>query len=120
MNQDFSNLLKIEFLPLTEVKAKLSEQIKKLSSGKRIAITANGRPAAVLLNYEEFLSLAAAFKKSPHPGPERVIQYEDWLKSAPQRKAVSDSINRLFDVEKLSRKGQKAYKKDKVRGFSRA
>ena len=64
MNKDFSNLLSIEFLPLSEVKAKLSEVVNtSLTKSKRIAITTNGRPTAVLLSYSDFLSLLSIIPK---------------------------------------------------------
>ncbi|MCC6273483.1 MAG: type II toxin-antitoxin system prevent-host-death family antitoxin [Deltaproteobacteria bacterium] len=119
MNIDFCNLLKIEFLPLSEVKAKLSEQIKKLAAGKRVAVTSNGRPVAVLMDYEEYLAMAGRCAGETSVQPDRTLDYESWLRSASERQKISESINRLFDVDRLARKGQKAYKREKVDGFSR-
>jgi prevent-host-death family protein len=49
-----SDLLNLEILPLTKVKATLSEQVKKTQGGrKRVAITSNGFPRAILLSYED-------------------------------------------------------------------
>lgn len=58
MVKTFNDLLSMEFAPLSEVKAKLSEQMRLIASeGKRIVITCNGKPSAVLLSYEDYLSL---------------------------------------------------------------
>ncbi|MCE9624097.1 MAG: type II toxin-antitoxin system Phd/YefM family antitoxin [Deltaproteobacteria bacterium] len=114
MNKPYADLLSMEFLPLSEVKATLSEQVKKTRGRSlRVAITSNGRPAAVLMSYQDYLRLAEA-AASPEVPSVRSIDFEDWKKGSRRRKEVSSAINRLFDVESLSRKGQKSYKKNKV------
>jgi len=120
MSLDFHNLLSMEFLPLSEAKAKLSEQVRKLvAEGKRLAITTNGRPTAVMLSYGDYLELLRKTAPSDAQSPFKVIDFDQWQKEARKRKMISDSISRLFDVSKLSRKGQKSYKKEKVREFQR-
>jgi prevent-host-death family protein len=118
MKNDYTNLLSFEFVPLSEAKAKLSEQIRKTNEqSKRVAITLNGKPAAVLLSYPDFLALLQATQGVQQEFPERVIDFEGWKKDQKRRLQVRDSILRLFDVEKLSRKGQKSYKQETVREF---
>ena len=111
-----TNLLNIDFEPLTEVKAKLSEKIAKVSGQKRLlAITLNGKPAAILVPYSEFLSWVGE-KEAPVYVP-RKISLTEWEKERPQRKAVVESIKNMFDLSKLSRKGQKPYKKNALKKF---
>ncbi|MBI4224472.1 MAG: type II toxin-antitoxin system Phd/YefM family antitoxin, partial [Deltaproteobacteria bacterium] len=51
-----ASLSNIDFEPLTEVKAKLSEKISKTGESKRLlAITVNGKPKAMLIPYDLFL-----------------------------------------------------------------
>src|SRR5215471_17061543 len=109
MSKDFANLLSMEFLPLSEAKAKLSEQMRKIiSEGKRIAITTNGRPTAVLVSYEDYKDLLKKAASPEQETPVRTIDFDDWKKGSTKRKKVSDSISRLFDTSRLSRKGQKS------------
>ncbi len=111
-----SDLLNLEILPLSRVKATLSEQVNKVhASRKRVAITTNGFPRAVLISYEDFIDLLG--KKSEPPVPR--IDYADWKRGEPGRLKARDSILGLFDMKRLSRKGQKAYKKDLVDEFDR-
>ena len=120
MKKDFSNLLSIEFLPLSEVKAKLSEVINtSLSKSKRIAITTNGRPSAVLLSYSDFLSLLNLIPQNRSSQTDRQpINFSEWEKREKERAVVRDSILNLFDLKKLSRIGQKTYKRNTVSGFN--
>lgn len=119
MKTDFSDLRSVDFAPLSEAKAKLSEFIRRLSGGKRIVLTTNGRPTAVLISYRDFLSLLSpAGSPGPEPGAD-VIRLEDWEKDRPKREKIKQTILGLFDVASLSRKGQKAYKKEKVDEFRR-
>ncbi|MBI3541068.1 MAG: hypothetical protein HY073_02885 [Deltaproteobacteria bacterium] len=53
--------------------------------------------------------------KEEKPVPEKVITMEEWRKGAEKRKKVRDSILSLFDMKSLSRKGQKKYKKERMR-----
>lgn len=121
MKQDFADLLSMNFLPLSEVKATLSEQVKKTQGGiRRIAITSNGRPAAVLMAYEDYLRLARACKNSLAESAGQTIDFEAWKKGRGQRKEISASIDKLFDSASLTRKGQKPYKKAKLDEFSKS
>lgn len=107
-----SDLLQLEILPLSKVKATLSEQIHKTQGRRRIAITSNGFPKAILLSYEDFMELLAQ-GSSGSPVP-KVIRYETWKEEEPLRLKARDSILGLFDMKKLSRKGQKTYKRETV------
>ncbi len=119
MKNDYTNLLSFDFVPLSEAKAKLSEQLRKTTDqSKRIAITLNGKPTAVLLSYPDYLELIQMVPAPKQETPQRVIDFEEWKKGQKRRLQVRDSILKLFDVEKLSRKGQKAYKQDTVREFN--
>lgn len=119
MKSDFNNLLAMEFIPLSEAKAKLSEQVRKTLEKKRVAITTNGKPTAVLISYQEYLDLLRKLPGSQEDDPIRIIDIEEWKKERPQRLKVRDSIQELFGASKLSRKGQKTYKKETVRDFHR-
>lgn len=111
-----SDLLNLEILPLSTVKATLSEQVSKTQVGaKRVAITINGFPRAVLVSYEDFIGLLG--KKSEPLGAK--IDYADWKRQEPARLQVRDSVLGLFDMKRLPRKGQKAYKKELVDEFDR-
>ncbi|MFH1856166.1 MAG: type II toxin-antitoxin system Phd/YefM family antitoxin [Candidatus Omnitrophota bacterium] len=44
-------------MPISEVRGKLPEMIKKISLGKHLIITRNGKPEAVLLSPEEVETL---------------------------------------------------------------
>ena len=121
MNKDLNTLSSTEFLPLSEVKATLSAQVRKVVlEGKKIAITSNGRPKAVILAYQDFLEILQ--KLEPECGqatPLKMIDFNDWKKERPHRKRISESIKQLFDTSHLSRKGQKAYKQEKVKSFEK-
>lgn len=114
-----SDLRGMAFVPLSEAKAKLSEFMRRIGSGReRLAITTNGRPTAVLLSYDEYLR----FLGSPEEGEDSqgdVISLEDWKKGSGKRKKVSASIRNLFNYDSLSRKGRKRYKKDLLRELDR-
>lgn len=114
MNRDFIDLRRIDFIPLTEAKAKLSEFVRTLSRDrKRIALTTNGRPSAVILSYADYLDLLNLLQPAPSQAG-KTIDFEEWEKGRPQRELVRDSLLRQFDPSKLSRKGQKYYKKHTV------
>ncbi len=118
MSYPLFDLRGIVFVPLSEAKAKLSEFMRRIASGReRLAVTTNGRPTAVILSYPEYLSLLGQ-RTAGEEEPLRVISFEDWKKGRKERMAVRDSILRLYDAEALSRKGQKKYKKDTVDGFT--
>lgn len=113
---NYTDIRQIEFQPLSEAKAHLSHVVRTLSPERRVAITTNGRPTAVLLSYDDYLSL---LPPQPHSYTPRRISIEEWERNEPTRLAIRDSIANLFDVSLLSKKGQKKYKADMVRGFKR-
>ena len=117
MKISYNSLLDTEFIPLSEVKAKLSEQIRKTPS-KRIVITQNGKPTTVLLSYQDYLNLIRNVS-SQTIKQEQFIDFEQWKTSFPQRRRVSKAISKLFDAATLSRKGQKSYKKEMLDEFDR-
>ncbi len=121
MNKDFNDLLSIQFLPLSEVKAKLSELVNTaLIESKRVGITTNGRPTAVLISYSDFLSLLKLISENSSSQADlKPIDFKEWEKQKKDRTIVRDSIFNLFDLKTLSRKGQKTYKRDTVREFDR-
>ncbi len=119
MNKDYLDLSQMEFLPLSEVKATFSEQVKKTQgNARRIAVTSNGRPVAVLTSYEDYLAMAKRAEGGGRPASESVISFADWKKGQARRKRVSASIDSLFDAKSLSRKGQKSYKRGQVNEFN--
>lgn len=118
----------LQFATLTEVKARLSAHVRELRAHeRRLVITVGGKPAAVLLAYDELLASDPAAGVTVEAGatppalpsssaPLRVIDVEEWREERPARERVRDSILSLFDAPALSRKGQKRYKREKVRG----
>lgn len=57
--KDFLNLEAFDFRPLSEAKARLSALVRQLVPGlRRVVITTNGKPTAVLMSYEDYLTLA--------------------------------------------------------------
>src|SRR3989338_5827512 len=101
----------IDFEPLTEVKAKLSEKVAKVGEEKRLlAITLNGKPKVILVPYGEFLSWVQS-RQQPAYQP-RYLSLKEWDKEPKQRRSVTASIKNLFDFSQLERKGQKPYKAD--------
>jgi len=112
-----TSLKNIDFEPLTEVKAKLSEKVSTVSQKKRLlAITLNGKPTAILISYSEFLNW---IQETQQPYIPRRLSLKQWEKEAKQRKAVACLIKNLFDVSKLSRKGQKPYKRNALKKFKK-
>lgn len=118
MNSNYSDLRSIDFAPLSEVKAKLSEYVRLLGK-KRIALTTNGRPSAVLMSYEDYLNWLQEKpgEKTVQEEPLERISFSDWKKERKNQESVRDSILGLFDMNRLSRKGQKAYKKNLVKVY---
>lgn len=110
MKEDYQDLRTIEFAPLSEVKAKLSEYVRRLRN-KRVALTTNGRPSAVLMSYEDYLKWLEPSPRLEGEPPAQRISLSDWRKERKNRESVRDSILDLFDPAGLSRKGQKGYKK---------
>lgn len=107
----------IDFEPLTEVKAKLSEKVARVDRTRRLlAITLNGKPKAIVVPYQDFLDWIQNRPLSYEP---RRFSFREWEKESPRRKEVSDSIKNLFDLSSLGRKGQKPYKSDALKKFNR-
>ena len=118
MSGDFIDLRRLDFVPLSEAKAKLSEFVRALSQDvKRVALTTNGRPSAVILAYADYLNLLNLLQPPPPSSAGKTIDFNEWEKRAPQRALVRDSLLKQFDPSKLSRKGQKYYKKRTVESF---
>ncbi len=115
MNNDFTDLRTLDFVTLSEAKARLSEFVRSLSqAAKKLVLTTNGHPSAVLLSYQDYLRLVG---QQSFQAPTKVIRFEDWKRERGKRIVVRDSILNLFDADKLSRKGQKCYKKKTVASF---
>lgn len=54
----FLDLRLHDFRLVSEAKARLSELVRRLTPGsKRIVITTNGKPSAVILSYQDYLDL---------------------------------------------------------------
>lgn len=125
--QSYFDIRRLEFHALSEAKAKLSALIRKLKSGgKRLVLTHQGQPTAVLLSYQDYLTMSenqseaqSASQASPTP-PKRILTLEEWRRGAKRRREVAESIAGLFDLSKLPRKGQKPYKQKVLREFSQA
>ncbi|HEX5037564.1 MAG TPA: type II toxin-antitoxin system prevent-host-death family antitoxin [bacterium] len=118
MKTDYLDLRTIDFAPLSEVKAKLSEYVRLLER-KRIVLTTNGRPSAVLISYEDYLNLSQG-RAAPEPSQESPVQrisLSEWKKESKNRETVRDSILGLFDADRLGRKGQKDYKRKLVKTY---
>lgn len=114
------SLQNIDFEPLTEVKAKLSEKVARVDRERRLlAITLNGKPKAIVIPYQDFLDWMKTQPSSKGEEPRR-ISFAEWEKESPQRRAVSASIKNLFDLSTLSRKGQKPYKRDALKKFRKS
>ena len=115
MNKDYKNITKYLFDSLATVKAKLSAYILLVQKQQQIlVITQRGKPAAVLLAYDEFQKILKQESRNPIV---RSYTIEDWEAEQPNRIKVRDSITKLFDIKSLSRKGQKPYKAKKTREY---
>lgn len=118
MDNDFMDLRTMDFVPLSEVKARLSEFVRKAAaSKKRVALTTNGRPSAVLMSYEDYLRFMDQGPDAGAKYPARKISLSTWRKEKTNQESVRDTILNLFDSSKLSRKGQKKYKERIVRRY---
>ena len=97
----------LEYVSVAEVKAKLSEKLRRVSShGRRFAITSHGKPKAVLLSYKNYIALL----EKRNEGEIEKISIDEWKKDAKRRKKIVDSVSSLFDLNKLSRKRQRVHK----------
>lgn len=101
----------LEYISVAETKARLSEKLSSaVLKGRRFAITSHGKPKAVILGYKDYLSLI----ENPSPEAPEEISLGEWKKNKKKRSEVVKSISSLFEETRLSRKGQKGYKKDAV------
>lgn len=108
MNITLSN---IDFEPLTEVKAKLSEKVGRITqTGRLLAVTVNGKPKAVLVPYSEFLDYIGEGTYTP-----RQLSLKEWEKDSKRRREVVRSVKNMFDFSAMSRKGQKPYKRNAIK-----
>ena len=73
--------------------------------------------SSLMRTFEDFLNLTS--KDNSQLLDKEPIHFEDWKKERKSKEKVRDSIVSLFDISKLSRKGQKKYKEETVRGFNR-
>ncbi len=113
MSRKRVDLSTLRFLPLSTVKAKLSEEVRELRPGeRRVVITVAGRPAAVLVAFDEFV-------EGIRVEPTEVITIEEWRGGRAERERIRGSVLSLFDTGALSRKGQKRYKREAVRALRR-
>lgn len=105
-------LPELEYISVAETKAKLSEKLRNIEKrGRRFAITSHGKPKAVLISYKEFLFL----NENPSSAPSKKISLDQWKKKKNERKKVIESVASKFEESKLTRKGQKRYKRDVVK-----
>jgi prevent-host-death family protein len=101
----------LEYVSVAEMKAKLSEKLKSVESkGRRFAVTSHGKPKAVVISYKEYLAMA----QGSIAEPPKEIELGEMKKEIKKRKSIIESVSSLFDENKLSRKGQKGYKCEKV------
>lgn len=101
----------LEYISVAEMKAKLSEKLKSVESkGRRFAVTSHGRPKAVVISYKEYLAMA----QGDMTAPSKEMELSEIKKEIKKRKSIIESVYSLFDEDKLSRKGQKGYKREKV------
>lgn len=99
---------------IAETKAKLSEKIRTCRELDRTyVITSHGKPKAVLISYETYLSL------TEERIPPRTIDEKQWKKRRASKREAAHEIKKLFDEKKLSRKGQKGYKTRAVKRMER-
>ena len=97
-------------LSVAATKAKLSEKIRACRELDRtFVITSHGKPCAVLMSYDAYVRMREPTEPSSAIDAER--RQEDYAK---QREAAHE-IKVLFDEKKLSRKGQKEYKRRAVK-----
>jgi antitoxin YefM len=80
-------------LPLAEAKAKLGTLVDDLRRHKRITITKHGRPAAVLMSYDELISLDATLEIMSDPD-----FYAEILRN---RHALDRGHGRPYDLDEL-------------------
>ena len=91
---------------VAEMKARLSEKIRACRELDRtFVITSHGKPRAVLISYESYRGLTG------QQGTPRRINAEAWV----ENREVAHDIKELFDEKKLTRKGQKGYKRRAVK-----
>jgi prevent-host-death family protein len=97
-------------ISVAEAKAKLSEKIRACTELDRtFLITSHGKPRAVLMSYEAYANLAEG-ERQP-----KTIDLKAWKQTRTKRREVARDIKNLFEETKLSRKGQKGYKRRAVK-----
>lgn len=107
----------LEYVSVAETKAKLSEKLNSVESkGRRFAITSHGKPKAVIIGYKDYISLV---ENAVAPSGNE-IPIGSLKKKVAQRKNIIDSVASLFDDTKLTRKGQKGYKREAVGKMEKA
>ena len=75
--KEFLNLGAFDFRPLSEAKAHLSALVRQLVPGlRRVVITTNGKPTAVLMSYKDYLALAARPETEREGSPEATHEKE--------------------------------------------
>lgn len=107
----------LEYVSVAETKAKLSEKLKSAESkGRRFAITSHGKPKAVIIGYKDYIALT----ENASPAPQKEVPFDRLKKTVSQRKGIIESVAALFDERKLTRKGQKGYKREAVGKMEKA
>lgn len=82
-------------LPLSEVKARLSELVDRVgSTDEEITITKNGRAAAVLVSQDEFESWKETL--AIQSDPELVREIRNGLRALKSKKAKRYTVGQLF------------------------
>jgi prevent-host-death family protein len=110
-------LEELEYVSVAETKAKLSEKLKSVESrGRRFAITSHGRPKAVIIGYKDYISLV----ENASAPEAKEMSFDDLRREVGQRKDIIGSVASLFDEKRLTRKGQKGYKREAVRKMAKA
>ena len=95
---------------VTQLQAELSRQLKRVrETGRRLVVASHGKPQAVLIGYADYQGLISQAEE-----PARDIDPQKWKEGEKARREVAQSIASMFDAEKLSRKGQKEYKRRAV------
>jgi len=107
----------LEYVSVAETKAKLSEKIKSAESkGRRFAVTSHGKPKAVIMGYRDYIALV----ENAAAPQAKETSFDALKKKIGKRKNIVESIAALFDERKLTRKGQKGYKREAVRKMEKA
>lgn len=107
----------LEYVSVAETKAKLSEKLKSVETrGRRFAVTSHGKPKAVLMGYRDYIALT----ENAAPSPEKEVSFSELKDTVSKKKNIIESVASLFDEKKLTRKGQKGYKREAVRKMEKS